>query len=161
MTLGSRGTGAVLALYCLALLFPDARIPLALVGALIAVAAGAGFKHALITRAAHNQGFSLPHLPVRGRSSDQRTEDKTMIAVLNRTSPTAANEAASGATAQSRRHADAYMFDAVAETMPREELARLQLRRLRQTLKNAFDNVPLHQRRLRARRIRTRRVALA
>lgn len=68
LTLGPKGTGAVLALYCLALLFPGARAPLALIGGLIAVAAGTGFKLALITRAAHNQGFSLPHLPVRGRS---------------------------------------------------------------------------------------------
>jgi phenylacetyl-CoA:acceptor oxidoreductase 26-kDa subunit len=68
MTLGPKGTGAVLALYCLALLFPDAQAPLAVIGGLIAVAAGTGFKLVLITRAAHNQGFSLPHLPVRGRS---------------------------------------------------------------------------------------------
>ena len=68
LTLGPKGTGAVLALYCLALLFPHDQTLLALIGALLAVAAGAGFKHALITRAAHNQGFSLPHLPVRGRN---------------------------------------------------------------------------------------------
>ena len=67
LLLGPKGTGAALALYCLALLLPDARAPLALIGGLIAVAAGVLFKHALITRAAHNQGFSLPHLPVRGR----------------------------------------------------------------------------------------------
>ncbi|MFS8087407.1 MAG: phenylacetyl-CoA:acceptor oxidoreductase, partial [Acidobacteriota bacterium] len=67
MTLGPKGTGAVLALYCLALLFADARAPLVLIGGIIAVAAGSGFKLVLITRAAHNQGFSLPHLPVRGR----------------------------------------------------------------------------------------------
>jgi len=67
IALGPRGTGAVLTLYCLALLLPDARGPLALAGGLIAAAAGAGFKLALITRAAHNQGFALPRLPVRGR----------------------------------------------------------------------------------------------
>lgn len=67
MTLGPKGTGAVLALYCLALLVTDARAPLALIGGIIAVAAGSGFKLVLITRAAHNQGFSLPHLPVRGK----------------------------------------------------------------------------------------------
>jgi phenylacetyl-CoA:acceptor oxidoreductase subunit 2 len=67
-TLGPKGTGAALALYCLALLLPAATTPLALIGALVAMTAGAGFKHALITRAAHNQGFALPHLPVRGRS---------------------------------------------------------------------------------------------
>jgi len=34
---------------------------------LLAVAAGAFFKFMLVTRAAFNQGFALPHLPVRGR----------------------------------------------------------------------------------------------
>jgi phenylacetyl-CoA:acceptor oxidoreductase subunit 2 len=33
---------------------------------LLAVAGGAWFKFTLVTRAAFNQGFSLPHLPVRG-----------------------------------------------------------------------------------------------
>ena len=37
----------------------------ALAGAL-AVLGGAGFKFQLVTRAAFNQGFALPHLPVRG-----------------------------------------------------------------------------------------------
>ena len=31
-----------------------------------ALAAGAWLKFALVTRASFNQGFSLPHLPVRG-----------------------------------------------------------------------------------------------
>ena len=35
-----------------------------------------------------------------------------------------------------------------AETMPREKLRALQLRRLKQTLKNAWDNVPLHRKRM-------------
>jgi phenylacetate-CoA ligase len=52
--------------------------------------------------------------------------------------------------AQSKRRTPAYMFDVAAETMPREELAQLQLRRLRQMLKYAADNVPLHRRRLHA-----------
>ena len=43
----------------------------------------------------------------------------------------------------------AYRFERSAETMPRGKLAALQLRRLRQTLKNAYDNVPLHRRRMR------------
>jgi len=42
-----------------------------------------------------------------------------------------------------------YRFDPRAETMPREQLAALQLRRLRATLRNAYENVPLHRRRLR------------
>ena len=33
---------------------------------LAALAAGAWLKFALVTRASFNQGFSLPHLPVRG-----------------------------------------------------------------------------------------------
>lgn len=47
---------------------PGALVPAlqALTG-LLAVAAGAFFKFMLITRAAFNQGFALPHLPVRGR----------------------------------------------------------------------------------------------
>ena len=58
------------------------------------------------------------------------------------------NDAADLRPVDARRNAPSYMFDAAAETMPREELARLQLRRLRQTLKNAYDNVALHRRRL-------------
>ena len=41
-----------------------------------------------------------------------------------------------------------YRFDAAAETMPREKLRALQLHRLKQTVKNAYDNVPLHRKRL-------------
>jgi len=50
----------------------------------------------------------------------------------------------------SKRAAGAYKFDAAAETMPRAELARLQLRRLKASVKNAYDNVPFHRRRLKA-----------
>ena len=42
-----------------------------------------------------------------------------------------------------------YRFEPAAETMPRAKLAALQLKRLRQTVKNAYDNVPLHRRRMR------------
>src|SRR3990172_6074500 len=49
-----------------------------------------------------------------------------------------------------KRAARAYKFDAAAETMPRAELARLQLRRLKASLKNAYDNVPFHRRRMKA-----------
>jgi phenylacetate-CoA ligase len=48
----------------------------------------------------------------------------------------------------SARRTRGYFFDAAAESMPREKLAELQLRRLRQTLRNAYDNVALHRRRL-------------
>ena len=50
----------------------------------------------------------------------------------------------------SKRAAPNYKFDAAAETMPRDELARLQLRRLKASVKNAYDNVPFHRRRLKA-----------
>jgi len=43
----------------------------------------------------------------------------------------------------------AYRFDPAAETMPRGKLAALQLKRLRQTVKNAYENVPLHRKRMR------------
>jgi phenylacetate-CoA ligase len=39
-------------------------------------------------------------------------------------------------------------FDTRAETMPREALAALQFDRLRATLRNAYDHVPLHKKRL-------------
>src|ERR1035437_4858903 len=42
---------------------------------------------------------------------------------------------------------DSY-FDQSAETMPRDALAALQFERLRKTLRNAYDNVPLHRQRM-------------
>jgi phenylacetyl-CoA:acceptor oxidoreductase 26-kDa subunit len=60
------GTLAPLALLLLGLFAADvARIALLLAG-IAALATGWQFKFALITRAAYNQGFALPHLPVRG-----------------------------------------------------------------------------------------------
>src|SRR5450756_1984984 len=50
----------------------------------------------------------------------------------------------------SKRAAPAYKFDAAAETMPREEISRLQLRRLKTSIKNAYDNVAFHRRRMKA-----------
>ena len=38
-----------------------------------------------------------------------------------------------------------YRFDPMAEVMPREKLRALQLKRLRQTVKNAWDHVPMHR----------------
>src|SRR5512141_1118451 len=49
-----------------------------------------------------------------------------------------------------RRAAGAYKFEAAAETMPRAEIARLQLRRLKLSIKNAYDHVPLHRQRMKA-----------
>lgn len=46
---------------------PAAHAATALAG-LSALAAGWQFKYVLVTRAAFNQGFALPHLPVRGRA---------------------------------------------------------------------------------------------
>ncbi len=60
------GTIAPLALLLLGVFAADiARTALLLAG-LLALATGWLFKFVLITRAAYNQGFALPHLPVRG-----------------------------------------------------------------------------------------------
>ncbi|HUX25392.1 MAG TPA: DmsC/YnfH family molybdoenzyme membrane anchor subunit [Burkholderiales bacterium] len=60
------GTLAPLALLLVAWFAPEVgRIAVALAG-LAALATGWQFKFVLITRAAYNQGFALPHLPVRG-----------------------------------------------------------------------------------------------
>jgi phenylacetyl-CoA:acceptor oxidoreductase subunit 2 len=60
------GTIAPLALLLLGLFAADiARIAVLLAG-VAALATGGQFKFVLITRAAYNQGFALPHLPVRG-----------------------------------------------------------------------------------------------
>ena len=45
-------------------------------------------------------------------------------------------------------------FDREAETLSRDALQRLQLKRLRETLRNAYDNVPLHRERMQALGIR-------
>ena len=49
-----------------------------------------------------------------------------------------------------RPHGARFWFDRAAETMPRAKLAALQLRRLCQTVKNAYENVPLHRKRMRS-----------
>ena len=60
------GSIAPLALLLLGLIAGDvARIAVLLAG-VAALATGWQFKFVLITRAAYNQGFALPHLPVRG-----------------------------------------------------------------------------------------------
>ena len=53
-----------------------------------------------------------------------------------------------------RPRARAWYYERDAETLPRERLERLQLRRLRATLKNAFDFVPLHRKRMQAAGVR-------
>jgi len=62
----------------------------------------------------------------------------------------AAKKAAAPRKSVTKRGEGAYKFDAAAETMPRAEIARLQLRRLKASVKNAYDNVPFHRRRLKA-----------
>ncbi len=63
----------------------------------------------------------------------------------------AARQPDSGSGAKVRRNADAaYMFDRATETMPREELLALQLRRLRESYTNAYENVALHRERMKA-----------
>jgi phenylacetate-CoA ligase len=42
-----------------------------------------------------------------------------------------------------------YRFEPALETMSRAKLAALQLKRLRQTVRNAYENVPLHRKRMR------------
>ena len=68
--LASRFAGPLpLALASAALLHPLAAAwvgPLQALAGALAVVGGAWFKHALITRVAFNQGFAVPHLPVRG-----------------------------------------------------------------------------------------------
>ena len=41
-----------------------------------------------------------------------------------------------------------FFFQRAQETMPRERIAELRLKRLRATVRNAYDNVPLHRKRL-------------
>src|SRR6202165_4184403 len=52
------------------------------------------------------------------------------------------------------RAARRWYFDREAETLPREAMARLQLKRLRATLKDAYENVALHRNRMDAARVR-------
>jgi len=47
-----------------------------------------------------------------------------------------------------------FFFEHAAETLPREALAKLQLRRLRTSLKNAWQQVPLHRQRMKAARVK-------
>lgn len=60
------GTVAPLALLALGLLLPRLAPGADVLAGLAALAAGWRFKFVLVRRAAYNQGFSLPQLPVRG-----------------------------------------------------------------------------------------------
>lgn len=67
-TLLALGTLAPLALLVAGSVIDAAAPAATALAGLAAVAAGWLFKYVLVTRAAYNQGFALPHLPVRGRS---------------------------------------------------------------------------------------------
>ncbi len=54
------------------------------------------------------------------------------------------------------RAARAFFFDREAETLPRPALEKLQLRRLRATVKEAYENVGLHRQRMNAARLSPR-----
>ena len=60
------GTIVALALLPLYLFAPDLAGVVLLLSVAAALATGWRLKFVLITRAAYNQGFALPHLPVRG-----------------------------------------------------------------------------------------------
>jgi Fe-S-cluster-containing dehydrogenase component/DMSO reductase anchor subunit len=60
------GLAFPLLLIVIGLLAQDASVPLFALAGLCIMAAGAGLKFTLVTRAAFNQGFSLTHTPVRG-----------------------------------------------------------------------------------------------
>jgi phenylacetyl-CoA:acceptor oxidoreductase subunit 2 len=61
------GTWAPIVLAALAVVAPSPlALALAAAAGLMAAAAGALVKHALVTRAGFNQGFALPQVPVRG-----------------------------------------------------------------------------------------------
>jgi phenylacetyl-CoA:acceptor oxidoreductase subunit 2 len=60
------GTVAPLALLLVGWFAPEVARIVVLLAGLAALATGWQFKFVLITRAAYNQGFALPHLPVRG-----------------------------------------------------------------------------------------------
>jgi len=62
------GTLVPLALLAAVAVLPGAPW-LAAAAGLLAAAAGAWFKATLVLRAGHNQGFALPHMPVRGVAS--------------------------------------------------------------------------------------------
>jgi phenylacetyl-CoA:acceptor oxidoreductase subunit 2 len=60
------GTLAPLSLLFVAWFAPDVARIVVLLAGVAALATGWQFKFVLVTRAAYNQGFALPHLPVRG-----------------------------------------------------------------------------------------------
>jgi phenylacetyl-CoA:acceptor oxidoreductase subunit 2 len=66
------GVLAPLLLFVIALVLPGASSALAAAAGLLSVAGGWLVKHTIVTRAAFNQGFALPHLPLRGVGAGAR-----------------------------------------------------------------------------------------
>jgi Fe-S-cluster-containing dehydrogenase component/DMSO reductase anchor subunit len=60
------GTAAPLALIGLSIVKPTAAVALLALAGICLAASGAALKFILVTRAGYNQGFALPHTPVRG-----------------------------------------------------------------------------------------------
>jgi len=68
--------------------------------------------------------------------------------VKTRNERSAVSKPAARRNSAQKRAQRSYKFDVAAETMARDQIRALQLRRLRATLKNAYENVPFHRRRM-------------
>ena len=94
-------------------------------------------KYALVTRAAFNQGFAL-RAPAGARHASLNDN-----ANKSRRPGWAQRQWRKWASRPGNRSP---VLPARIETMPREQLAALQLERLRATVRNAYENVSLHRR---------------
>jgi phenylacetate-CoA ligase len=97
-------------------------------------------KAAKATRAARG-----PEAMVRGKTAGSKKAQTP-----TRARATSRRAKARAAPTVVHRDRSVPMFEAAAETMSRDALATLQLRRLRATLAAAFEHVPLHRERMRA-----------
>ncbi|MDE2228724.1 MAG: polysulfide reductase NrfD [Alphaproteobacteria bacterium] len=70
------GTVAPLVLLVAALVLPRLAVPLALAAGLLALGSGWLVKGVIVTRAAFNQGFALPHLPRRRTAGEESSAPK-------------------------------------------------------------------------------------
>jgi phenylacetate-CoA ligase len=133
------GLALPLALVGGGLMATEAALPLfALAGACI-LGTGSALKLVLVTRAAFNQGFALPQGSASvAKPAAQASKPETSLPASQ------GDRAMSIATAS--RSSRVFMFDADAETMPRQALTALQTERLKQTLKRAYANVPHYRR---------------
>ena len=143
------GTAVPLALIGAALAFALGGAPTteAIAGAAAALAgvaavfAGAWFKFTLVTRAGFNQGFALVQLAGARRPSRSHAE-------LRRAGLRGSPWAQCCHPKLPSPNAFTPCSTAGWKRMPREKLAALQLDRLRTTLRNAYDHVPLQRQRL-------------